>query len=227
MMERPVNRGIEVVLGDDHVVFVDALSAALTRDGFDVTAVAHTVVDTIEAAARHRPDVCVIDRGFADGDGIDAIGDILDASDRTRVVVLTADRDAGGAEAAIRAGASGYVNKMCDLDVVRAAIRAATEGEIVLDLAAARRGRRGSDQTDVHRLAAHLTGREWECLALLVAGAGTGKMARQLGVSATTVRTHVQSLLTKLGVHSRLEAAALAVHHSLLRDRPGLMSRSG
>ena len=67
-----------------------------------------------------------------------------------------------------------------------------------------------------HRLAAHLTDRERQCLELLVEGHRTTTMARGLGVSTTTVRTHVQSVLTKLGVHSRLEAASLALRHSLI-----------
>jgi two-component system nitrate/nitrite response regulator NarL len=67
-------------------------------------------------------------------------------------------------------------------------------------------------------LAAHLTGREWECLELLVEGLDTTTMARRLGVSRTTIRTHVQALLTKLGVHSRLEAASFAVRNRLLAE---------
>ncbi len=72
----------------------------------------------------------------------------------------------------------------------------------------------------MHRLAAYLTIRERQCLQLLVEGLDTAQMAVRLGVSPATVRTHVQSLLTKLGVHSRLEAASLAVRHRLLEDLP-------
>ena len=67
-------------------------------------------------------------------------------------------------------------------------------------------------------LAEHLTGREWQCLAMLVEGLNTTAMTARLGVSRTTVRTHVQALLTKLGVHSRLEAASLAVRYRLLDE---------
>jgi two-component system, NarL family, nitrate/nitrite response regulator NarL len=69
---------------------------------------------------------------------------------------------------------------------------------------------------DAHRLAGYLTNRERECLALLVDGLSSDAIAERLGVSITTVRTHVQAVLTKLGVHSRLEAASFAVRHSLL-----------
>lgn len=79
----------------------------------------------------------------------------------------------------------------------------------------------------VHRLAGHLTEREWQCLELLVRGLNTRAMARQLNVSVTTVRSHVQSLLAKLGVNSRLQAVALAIRTALLDQplRPG--ARSG
>ncbi len=87
--------------------------------------------------------------------------------------------------------------------------------------------RRPPDAATVHRLAMHLTHREWQCLELLVLGLNTRAMARQLNVSITTVRTHVQSLLAKLGVHSRLEAVALALRTALLDQppRPGRTAR--
>jgi ATP/maltotriose-dependent transcriptional regulator MalT len=73
---------------------------------------------------------------------------------------------------------------------------------------------------EAHRLATHLTRREWQCLGLLVHGLSTTAIANSLGVSTTTARTHIQSLLTKLGVHSRLQAVALAIRTSLLTDAP-------
>lgn len=85
--------------------------------------------------------------------------------------------------------------------------------------AAAPAPRLPDDAENVHRLAAHLTVREWQCLELLVRGLNTRAMARQLNVSVTTVRTHVQSMLAKLGVNSRLQAVALATRTGLL-DQP-------
>ncbi|WNV88152.1 LuxR C-terminal-related transcriptional regulator [Umezawaea sp. Da 62-37] len=82
-------------------------------------------------------------------------------------------------------------------------------------------GRGVSDEAaEVRQLASHLTRREWECLGLLVQGFTTGAMAERMSVSTTTVRTHVQSLLAKLGVHSRLEAVALTARTSLLSGVP-------
>jgi DNA-binding NarL/FixJ family response regulator len=89
-------------------------------------------------------------------------------------------------------------------------------GEVVVDVPKAPTSRRLAGQDSVQRLAAYLTDRERECLGLLVEGLDTAGMAAKLGVSRATVRTHVQSLLTKLGVHSRLEAASFAVRYRLL-----------
>jgi DNA-binding NarL/FixJ family response regulator len=87
--------------------------------------------------------------------------------------------------------------------------------------------RLGEDAATAHRLAAHLTDREWQCLELLVRGLNTRAMARQLSVSITTVRTHVQSLLAKLGVNSRLQAVALATRTALLEAPPRRGARPG
>jgi two-component system nitrate/nitrite response regulator NarL len=95
-------------------------------------------------------------------------------------------------------------------------IRRVREGQTVIDAVPGRARRRIVAVADVERLARHLTARERECLAMLVEGLSTPAMARRLGVATTTVRSHVQSILTKLGTHSRLEAAALAVRHRLV-----------
>ena len=93
------------------------------------------------------------------------------------------------------------------------------QGEVVVEApAAGSLGPRVARQRDALRLAAYLTTREWQCLELLVDGQDTAGMVAVLGVSSATIRTHVQALLSKLGVHSRLEAAAFAVQHGLLDD---------
>ncbi|HWM05285.1 MAG TPA: LuxR C-terminal-related transcriptional regulator [Actinophytocola sp.] len=84
-----------------------------------------------------------------------------------------------------------------------------------------------ADAADVHRLASRLTEREWDCLELLVRGMNTNAMARQLGVSSTTVRTHVQSVLAKLCVNSRLQAVALATRTALFSQTPYRSARQG
>jgi DNA-binding NarL/FixJ family response regulator len=101
-----------------------------------------------------------------------------------------------------------------------AAISRILGGEVVVDVPKAAGRRRTVQQDGMQRLAGHLTTRERECLRLILDGLDTTRMAARLGVSPSTVRTHVQSLLTKLGVHSRLEAASLAMRYRLLEDLP-------
>lgn len=202
----------DLLLCDDHGVFADALGSALGQRGFTVLATASTLADAKERVVGHRPDVCLLDRYFADGDGLDALPEIAAS---TRVLVLTADGDEQGTDHALRAGARGYVTKMCGLSALCAAVEAVARDEVVVETGPARSPAPTGD-SDAHRLAAHLTDRERQCLELLVEGHRTTTMARGLGVSTTTVRTHVQSVLTKLGVHSRLEAASLALRHSLI-----------
>lgn len=211
---------VDLIVGDDHMIFVDALVTALPERGFAVVDTADSVTATVLSIRAHRPDVCLLDRYFADGDGLDAIGEMLEISGTTKVLVLTADGDVQGMRKALSSGASGYVNKMCGLGVLVGAIEAVVAGEVVVELAAAKAPRLAGT-TDALRLAAHLTARERECLGLLVEGARTTTMAQGLGVSTTTVRTHIQSILTKLGVHSRLEAASFALRHSLLDNADG------
>lgn len=205
----------KLVVGDDHVVFLDALAAVLAQQDYTVV-MARTLPDAVQAVARQQPDLCLLDRHFAGEDGISAIETMIASSARTKVLVLSADPDTEAVLAALRAGASGYLHKTRGVTALTAAIRRVLRGEVVVDVPKVSGPRPSPRQQDARRLASYLTGRERECLALLVGGLDTAAMARKLGVSQATVRTHVQSLLTKLGVHSRLEAAAMAVRYRLL-----------
>jgi two-component system, NarL family, nitrate/nitrite response regulator NarL len=213
---------IEVVIGDDHAVFLDALATVLAEQGCAVTK-ATTISDTVKAVRRRQPDVCLVDRHFAAGvDGLGALGEISGASPRTKVLILSADGNSDSIMRAMRAGAAAYVHKTRGVAVLRQTIERVLRGEIVIEVPAAPGIRpQLARQQDALRLAGYLTARERQCLALLVEGQDTAAMISRLGVSAATVRTHVQALLTKLGVHSRLEAAAFAVQHGLLNEAPG------
>lgn len=208
-----------IVLADDHAIFAESLVPVLANAGFRVLAVAGSLRSTIEAVRTHRPEVCLLDRRFPDGDGLASTGDIIAICPGIRIVMLTADEDTDAMLQAVRTGVAGYVHKTWGLKALLDAIRQVAAGEIVIDVP--RKTRRRVDRSEACSLAAHLTVRERECLALIVEGLDTRAMTRRLGVSTTTVRTHVQALLTKLGVHSRLEAASFAVRHELFEHRPG------
>ncbi|GAB3543857.1 two-component system nitrate/nitrite response regulator NarL [Actinopolyspora lacussalsi] len=211
----------DLVLGDNHTVFVEALVTVLPQRGLNVLDTAHSITETVRSVRRNKPDVCVLERFFTDGDSLNRLDEITAAGgSRMRVLLLTADSDADGMRRAMREGAIGYVTKMCGLTALVEAVGKAAAGEPVTRLPRLPEGRSTSvSLPNSHDRASprmSLTPREQDCLRLLVSGARTTTMAKQLGVSSTTVRTHVQALLGKLGVHSRLEAATLAVRHSLL-----------
>lgn len=209
-----------VVIGDDHVVFLDALATVLAQQGYEIT-IAGSVGETAAAVAASQPDLCLVDRHFAGEDSILAIDKMTASSPETKVLVLSADPDAEGIMAAVQAGASGFLHKTRGVTALTAAISRVMRGEVVVDVPKGGGGSRSSDADDARRLASHLTDRERECLALMVEGLDTAAMARKLTVSRTTVKTHVQSVLTKLGVHSRLEAASMAVRYRLLDAEAG------
>ncbi len=206
-----------LVLGDDHVVFLDALSTALTQYGYDIRAVAGSPAQMVASVRREQPDACLIDRSpsMTDDNAGETIGRVLAASGGTAVLVLGADLGARTVSRALDAGASGYVHQSRGLEAVVSALQRIRRGATVVDVPAAAPVRRSAHAEANHRLAAQLTSRERECLLMLIEGLDTTAMVERLGVSRTTVRTHLQSVLTKLGVHSRLEAVSFAVRHRL------------
>lgn len=211
----------DLVIGDDHTLFAEALAGVLTTNSFIVRAVATSISGVLDAVRTHRPGVCLLDRHFVDGDAVDAIGEIIAASAGTRVLILTADNDMEGVTRALRSGAQGYVHKSSGFGALAGALtRVMADDGVVVEVPGQRATRRSPDVDEARRLAANLTARERECLALIVEGLGTQAMAQRLGVSNTTVRTHSQRLLTKLGVHSRLQASSFAVRYSLLDRLP-------
>ena len=137
---------------------------------------------------------------------------------QVRVVALTALNDARAVQEALRAGFSGYLTKDTAVPQLVSAIQAARDGQIVMPPQLARRatGIVSNEDVEASLLAEQLTRREREILTLLVRGLSGDEIAARLHISPNTVRSHVQNILSKLGVHSRLEAAAFAVRHDLV-----------
>ncbi|MDT4893525.1 MAG: two-component system, NarL family, nitrate/nitrite response regulator NarL [Pseudonocardiales bacterium] len=223
-----MGNAFDVVLADDHVVFLDALSAVLGQFGYEIRATATTSKGLLDAVRALRPALCVTESHFRDGAVVDMFGELARCSPDTRTVVLTADGDPATMRQALDAGACGYVHKTRGVADLLDVLRRVGAGEIVVEGSFVRAVKpSGTAPLELAHLATFLTGREIECLQLLVAGNDTVTMARRLGVCRTTVRSHVQAVLTKLGVHSRLEAAALAVRYGLVESAPELSARVG
>ncbi|MDQ2750993.1 MAG: response regulator transcription factor [Actinomycetota bacterium] len=198
-------------------MFLDALTAILTQLGHVVLAAVTTRVALLDSVGAFHPDVCVLEKRLRDGDGVELIADLAAASPTTRYVVLTSDVDPDTLRRALDAGAAGFVHKTRGIVALVDVLNRVTTGEIVIE-GTFTRPQAADIQTppQLLRLATYLTERELECLGLLAAGLDTSSMSRRLGVSTTTVRSHVQAVLTKLGVHSRLEAASLAIRYHLV-----------
>jgi two-component system, NarL family, nitrate/nitrite response regulator NarL len=206
------------VLGGDHVLFLDALSTVLGKEGHLVTAVTRNTAEMVALVMRKRPDACVIGCHVTHGAEAwisRAVGYVLGASAGTRVVVAGPNPSPLAADQAIDAGASGYLHQSEGIEELSSAINRVLSGEVVIAVPNGGAAHRSSEADLALRLASQLTSRERECLMMLVEGLDTTAITRQLGVSRTTARTHLQSVLTKLTVHSRLEAVSFAVRHRL------------
>jgi two-component system nitrate/nitrite response regulator NarL len=208
---------------DDHRLFAEAIQLTLRGLGMDVVDVVTTAQAAVEAVEATDPELILIDVGLPDRSGIETGAQILQDHPHIKVVALTALSEPGAVREAIAAGFSGYLTKDTQAEAFVHALQGVMDGQIVVPQRLGRsavtaNGSNGSGGNE-GLLARQLTVRELEVLELLAQGAASSEIARRLGVSPNTVRTHVQGILTKLQVHSRLEAAAFAVRHQLVRIR--------
>jgi len=218
---------MELIVGGRGTLLTDLLEPTLAAQGHRVTLAPAARAGLAAAVAAVRPEVVIADHlGDADRDVAGFVRALHEAGGgRTRVVVLTSDGHRASVEAAIDAGARAYLHRSHGVDALLRTLRRVAGGETVVS---APRAPQDQDPAgaQARRLVSLLTDRELECLSLLVDGVSTREMERRLGIATLTVRSHVQSMLSKLGVHSRLEAASLAVRHDLLGVR-ALSSQAG
>jgi two-component system nitrate/nitrite response regulator NarL len=206
---------MRLVVCDDHRLLLEALGLALGERGHDVVALVNNADDAVEAAGEYRPDVVLLDVNFPDGSSLTAIRRIRDASPETKVVMLSAESDHAVVGRAIAEGASGYVGKEKPIAEIVDKLSQAANGHVAVDPALLQQALRPQKPSDDPLWALQfLTDREWEVMRCIMEGQTTEQMAETLGVQRSTARTHVQNLLTKLGVHSRLQAAALMAAHA-------------
>jgi DNA-binding NarL/FixJ family response regulator len=201
-----------VLIVDDHPLTRDALGSLLAANGFDVAGQAAGALEAIELAARLQPGLIVLDLTMPDMDGLEALPRLRDAAPEAEIVVLTASEDDANLLAAIRGGAAGYLLKSEPPERIVGFLHGVTQGEVALSGQVARRlleqVREGDRVPSAvpESIAAVLSARELEVLLLLDRHLGTEEIAKRLIISEHTVRSHVKSLLAKLGVSSRREA---------------------
>lgn len=215
---------IRILLADEKSLFREAVRAVLGAvEDLEVVAEASDGLSAVAEAKRHRPDVAILDAHLPNCDGIRATGMIVDGVPDCRVLVVNGDTDEHVLANLIEAGAMGFVTKEGPLEDLIEATRAVFRDEmripptrlkpLIQSLVSRRR-----EQDEAFRLASTLTRRERQVLALLADGAQNDLIAQRLIISPQTARTHVQNLLSKLGVHSRLEAAAYVTRTGILDE---------
>jgi NarL family two-component system response regulator LiaR len=208
---------IRVLLADDHPVVLQGLKTFLDlQDDLQVVGEARNGDEAIEAAERLRPDVVLLDLVMPRGGGLRAIRRILEASPQSRVVILTSFVDEDSVVPAVEAGASGYLLKDLAPAELAEAIRTAHRGEAVLHPGAAARLVREVAGPVRPAAPGALTPREIEVLRAIAGGMSNREIARALVLSEKTVKTHVSSILSKLGVADRTQAALHAVRSGLV-----------
>jgi len=211
---------IRVVLVDDHAVVREGLARLVDGTGdMEVVGTAADGGEAMEVVRGCRPDVVLMDLQMPGTDGVAATRAVVDAGLGAQVLVLTSFSDEERIVAALDAGAVGYLLKDADAEDVLDGIRAVSRGESPIHpraaralLGARRPGGRNASGADP---AAALTPREREVLTLVAAGLANKQIARRLGISDRTVKAHLTSVFSRLGVEDRTQAALWAQRHGL------------
>jgi DNA-binding NarL/FixJ family response regulator len=205
---------ITVLIADDHPVVQQGLQVLMSvQDDIEVVGQASDGGQAVALAAELNPDVLLLDLKLPVLDGVGVLRELRARGIRARSLVLTSAADHTLAAQAVAAGAAGFLYKDVDPDALVRAVRAVHDGHTVLAPEAAALLLR-SGGTRVPGGIGALTGREREVLALIADGRSNREIARILRVSEKTVKTHVSSVLAKLGVADRTQAAVLAVRHA-------------
>jgi len=209
---------IRVLVVDDHTLFRRGLIALLADDArFEIVAEAGDANEGHRRAAAAQPDVILLDNHMPGVNGVDALAGFRDVAPAARVLMLTVSEDERDLAAALRGGARGYLLKTLDSDMLAAAILRAMAGDSVISpemtskLVSAFQSRQGEapaadaagDPDPIHSLSP----REREILAHIARGASNKETARELGIAEATVKIHVQHILRKLNLSSRVQAA--------------------
>jgi two-component system response regulator DevR len=214
-------RPLRMLVVDDHEVVRQGLVSLLDRrSGFEVVAQAGSVAESIAQAARFEPDLVIMDVRLPDGSGIEACREIRAARPETRVIMLTSYPDEEAVLSAIIAGASGYLLKQIRGRELVSALEAVGRGESLLDpavtekvLERVRRLASGSANDEL----ADLTAQERKILLLVADGKTNKEIASEVFLSDKTVKNYVSSILSKLNLQRRAQAAAFVAKRHLGR----------
>lgn len=215
---------MRVLIIDDHALFRVGLKGLLEQRNIEVVGVAADGEEGIELAKTSNPDIILLDLRMPGMGGLDVLKKIREDSKATPVVMLTTSNDEADLIMSLRSGAQGYLLKDMEPDELVGALRDIEKGKSVVaqDLTDAL-ARMVQGETAIENDEgpfSTLTPREHEILCLLADGQSNKLIARNLGISDGTVKLHVKAILRKLGIHSRVEAAVIAVEQGLRKSKP-------
>lgn len=219
---------IRILLADEQSLFREAVRAVLESEhDLVVVGEASDGHQAVAATEETRPDIVLIDAGLPNSDGIRTTRTIQEKGLDSRVILLANEGSEELLIEALEAGASGFLTKASPLADLIDATRRVHHGEVLipprlLGPLLGRLIRRRREQEEAFRQIGKLTRREKEILALLTKGADHNAIAQALVISPGTARTHIQNVLGKLGVHSRLEAAAFVIRNGILEELEGV-----
>ena len=213
--KRKMTNSIRVMIVDDHNVVRSGLSAFLmVFDDLDLIAEAGSGEEAVRLCAEHKPDVVLMDLMMPGMDGAEATAAIRSQFPATQVIALTSFREEDLVQRALKAGALSYLLKNVSADELADAIRAAYAGRPTLSPEATAALIHAATQPP--KIDYELTPRELDVLGLMVQGKNNPEIAKSLVVSRSTVKFHVSSILSKLGVNGRTEAVALTIKEKIL-----------
>lgn len=212
---------MRVLLIDDHALFRSGLETLLERHGIDVIAAIGNGMEGTRLAIRLEPDIILLDMRMPEMNGLEVLRGMREAGLTMPIVMLTTSNEERDLVECLRSGAQGYLLKDMEPADLVSALREICEGKTVVApeltgaLARAIQGDGSESRRPLSDPFAELTPRELEILCLLAEGQSNKVIARNLGISDGTVKLHVKAVLRKLDVHSRVEAAVMAVEHNL------------
>jgi DNA-binding NarL/FixJ family response regulator len=219
----PTQESVRVVLVDDHAIWRGGVRSMLEGTEFTVVAEASSGREALAMIAESDPRIVLLDIRMAGGDGLDALQEIKRLHPRVAVVMLTTYDNPTYMARAVAGGAAGYLLKGIEYDDMLAALRAVAGGEMLLAAEDLSRSLRGitAGTPGMNDLVEPLTDRELEVLRLVATGLNNRGIAAVLFVAESTIKTHVEHIIGKLGVSDRVQAAVWAARHGLA-DVPAL-----
>lgn len=211
------NQTRTVVLVDDHAIWRGGVRSMLEDTEFRVVGEASSGREAADVVREAKPDVVLLDIRMAGGDGLEALVVIKEESPRSAVVMLTTYDNPTYMARAVAGGAAGYLLKGIERDELLQALRAVSNGEMLLSAQALVRSLRGISEAaaGANDLIEPLTDREQEVLRLVATGLPNREIADILFIAESTVKTHVEHIIGKLGVSDRVQAAVWAARHGL------------